>query len=62
MNVEHGNMAYEPGKPIPFRKAKRVPGMPLVRPVARIIPAGEVAVSGETAIRVLVFRRRESAA
>jgi hypothetical protein len=40
-------------KPIPFRKSKRKQGDTLGRPTARIIPAGAVALVGETVIRTL---------
>ena len=49
-------------KPIPFRKPRRKQGETLVRPTARIIPAGAVAVSGETVIRTLPRRAEPRAA
>ena len=52
--VEDGNtMTTQSGKPIPFRKSKRKPGFPLVRPTARLIPGETVAVTGETVIRTM---------
>jgi hypothetical protein len=44
-------------KPIPFRKPKRKQGETLVRPTARIIPAGSVVVQGEVAIPIMPFAR-----
>jgi hypothetical protein len=49
-------------KPIPFRKSKRKQGDTLVRPTARIIPAGAVSVVGETVIRTLPARAGTRAA
>lgn len=55
-------MTTQRGKPIPFRKSKRKPGFPLVRPTARLIPGEAVAVSGETVIRTMESTRERDRA
>jgi hypothetical protein len=40
-------------RPIPFRKPKRKRDEPLVRPTARIIPAGCLEIDGETLIGIM---------
>ena len=62
MSVENAGVVDPYEKPIPFRKRKRKPGEPLVRPTARIIRAGMVMVDGEVTIRVLQPSEQQRAA
>jgi hypothetical protein len=48
-------------KPIPFRKSKRKTDAPSVRPRARIIRAGTVAIEGETPIRTMRSHQQRAA-